>query len=270
MFILSLFIIGYHVQLGVFHININEVLLILLTGLVAGFINSIAGGGSVLTLPLLIFMGLPSGVANGTNRVSILFQALGSAFNYHRLGVGEMAWVRLLFLPTIAGSLIGVQLALISGDLVFNRILALLMVVVLFLIVFSKPKDPDRMIPYQEISRNRKLVCVFLFFLIGIYGGFIQAGAGFVMLLVLTRVARVNLHQANFIKLAIVAVYTVLALAIFAQSGKVSWGIGSVLAVGMVVGGYLGSKTAVKRGPVFVKWVIAVAIICFSVKLLLF
>ena len=120
--------------------NIQEILILIVSGFIAGIINTLAGGGSLLTLPILIFLGLPPNVANGTNRIGILMQSISGTLGYRSKGIDTYPFSVYLGISASIGALIGAQIAIdIRGDL-FNKILAIIIVVVGVLIVF-KPKN---------------------------------------------------------------------------------------------------------------------------------
>ena len=162
-----------------------EVLLIIAVGFIAGFLNTIAGGGSLITLPILIFLGLPPAVANGTNRIAIFSQNIFGVLGFKSKGVSDFPYSIWLGLSAFVGAIIGAKIAVdIPGD-VFNKILAILIVViVLFPILSKKKKDP---LAYTERTGLKyRIMGVIAFFFIGIYGGCIQAGVGFIIIAALT------------------------------------------------------------------------------------
>ena len=204
--------------------------LLILAGFVAGFMNTIAGGGSLLTLPLLIFLGLPAAVANGTNRVAIFMSTLSATAGFKSKGVSNFPFNIYLGFSGLIGALIGARIAIdIKGEL-FNKILAIIMILVVLLIVF-KPK-----ISYSELMERltgkHLFVSMIAFFFIGIYGGFINAGIGFVIMLFLHYYNRLDLVKVNATKVVIVLIYTSGALITFALADKVNWTYGIFLATG--------------------------------------
>jgi uncharacterized protein len=157
--------------------------LLILVGILAGVINTLAGGGSLLTLPVLIFMGLPPNVANATNRIGIAFQALIGTAGYRSKGVSNFPFNIYLGISALLGSLIGAQIAVdIKGD-TFNKVLAIIMILVVAIIVF-KPKVSSMKLP-ERLTGKYLVFAIIGFFFIGIYGGFINAGIGFVIILFL-------------------------------------------------------------------------------------
>ena len=240
-------------------------LLLFFFGLVAGTLNVIAGGGSFLTIPLLIFLGLPPTVANGTNRVGILLQNVGAVWGFHRHQVVDWRYVLWAALPATFGALLGSWGAVVVGEQVFKNFLALVMIVVTLWTLWDPLKGSGREKPAMEKPRVGWLA--FGFFLVGIYGGFVQAGVGF-LVLATTTLAGLDLVKGNAVKVLSILIYTFLALGIFAWQHKVNWPLGLSLAAGTVVGGQLGVHLTVLKGHQWVKKVVTVAVIVMAVKLL--
>lgn len=241
-------------------------LILFLVGLVAGAINVIAGGGSLLTLPVMIFMGLPPTVANGTNRLAILVESIGATWSFHRRRLISREWLFLALPPAIVGAVIGTIAAVNIGDLVFQKILAVIMVASAAWTIWHRT-DPvvadDSGVP----TGARWYFFVAVFFFIGLYGGFIQAGVGFVILAA-TSLAGLNLIRGNALKVAVVLAFTPLALALFAWGGKVDWAIGVALAAGNFLGGLAGVRLQILKGHDWVRNVVTVVIVLFAIRLL--
>jgi len=234
-------------------------------GIIAGTLNVIAGGGSFLTVPLLIFLGLPPTVANGTNRVGILLQNVGAVWGFHRHQVVDWRYVLWAALPATVGALLGAWGAVIIGEQAFKNFLALVMIVVTLWTLW----DPLKASKPEETAMENPRVgwLAFGFFLVGIYGGFVQAGVGF-LVLATTTLAGLDLVKGNAVKVLSILIYTFLALGIFAWQHKVNWPLGLTLAAGTVVGGQLGVHLTVLKGHQWVKKVVTVAVIIMAVKLL--
>ncbi len=237
--------------------------LLVLAGVVAGALNVIAGGGSFLTLPILIFMGLPASVANGTNRVGIFFQNVGAVWGFHRNRL--MDWKSILWaaLPASLGAIAGTILALSIGDAAFRQVLAFLMIAVTLWTLWDPLAKKD---PSSRAGSVRLPFLAFGFFLTGVYGGFVQAGVGF-LVLAATTLAGLDLVRGNAVKVLSILAFTIVSLAIFVSQGKVLWLPGLVLALGTFLGGQLGVRFTVLKGHAWVKRVVTVTIIVFAVKL---
>lgn len=246
-----------------------EALLIVAVGFIAGFLNTIAGGGSLITLPVLILLGLPPAVANGTNRVAIFSQNIFGVLGFRSKGVSDFPYSITLGISAFLGAIIGAKIAVeIPGDL-FNKILAILIVVVVLYPILKRPSKDDQPI-LERTGLKYRIIGTIVFFFIGIYGGFIQAGVGFIIIAALTIINRFTLVKTNSIKVFVVLVYTISALFIFIMEGKIHWGYGLVLAVGNSSGSWIASRLSVRKGDNWVKWFIIVTVIALAVKLWLF
>jgi len=233
------------------------------SGLVAGALNVVAGGGSFLTLPVLIFLGLPPVVANGTNRVGILLQNAGAVWGFHRHRVLSWRWALWASVPACLGSLAGTWAALVVSDEAFTRILAFLMVGISLWSLLVPTEAGSRPKP---ASAPRTAALALAFFVVGVYGGFVQAGVGF-LVLAATSFAGLDLVRGNAIKVLAILLFTLLSLGWFAAEGKVDWPLGLVLAAGNVLGGLLGVHLTVLKGHRWVRGVVVVAVVAFAVKL---
>lgn len=246
----------------------NETLLLLilaLIGFIAGVINTLAGGGSLLTLPMLIFMGLPPTVANGTNRIGIFIQSITSIAGFKSKGIKPTKFGIFLGISALIGSLIGAQIAVeIKGD-IFNKILAIVMLIVVLFMVF-KPKTT--IVNMLERTKGKHFWFSFVvFFFIGIYGGFIQAGVGIFILAALTVINSLNLVTSNAVKVLVVFIYTLGAIAIFAYNNQIDYLYGIVLAIGNASGGWIASRWSVKKGDGLVRIFLIIMVIAMAIKL---
>jgi len=178
--------------------------IVVAAGILTGFINTLAGSGSLITLPLLIFLGLPANVANGTNRIGILLQSIVAVRGFKQKKVFEWSEGMWLTIPATIGSFAGAAMAVNLNDEVMNRVIGALLVIMFFLILLK----PERWIKPQgsEAKAKPSFINIIVFLGIGFYGGFIQAGVGFFMLAGLVLSAGFDLLKANAIKVLIVMV----------------------------------------------------------------
>jgi len=240
-----------------------ELLLLFAIGAMAGFINVMAGGGSTLTLPILIFLGLDGATANGTNRVAILIQNIFAVWGFHQKNYSRFKLSLKYALFTLPGAIIGAVVAVQIGDVLFKRLLSLVIVLVVISMLLPRPREN------AEGDGPAQGWLYLALFGIGFYGGFIQAGVGFLLMAALFHLARINLVQVNMHKVFIVLIYMIPALAIFAYNGHVDWLVGLVLAAGNASGGWLSARISVKRGEGLVRAVLMLALLLMAFKLLL-
>ena len=245
--------------------NLWEIPLILVTGVFAGFLNTVAGGGSLLTLPVLIFLGLSTADANGTNRVALFVQNASAIMGFRRKGVSDFGYSLLFTVPTLFGAWAGARRAVTISDDQFLRILSGVMVVVLFLTLFSPTKKIQ--VGSDRLSRTRQSIAVLAFWALGYYGGFIHAGNGFLIITALTLITGFDLVRANAIKVFAIFFYTIIALVAFIIGGKVNWPLGLTLAVGNATGAWIGSHWAVDKGEKWIKAVLVVAVLALAIRL---
>lgn len=237
-----------------------------LIGVLAGILNVLAGGGSLLTLPLLIFLGLPATTANGTNRIAILVQNLFavSGFQKHRVLPWRLAW--LCAAPAVAGSFLGARLAVQIDESLFRRLLAGIMLAVLAFTLWDPMRN--RRFNVEHLSGGRIVILLTSFFGIGVYGGFIQAGVGFLIITALL-FHGLDLVQTNAVKVLVVFCFTLIALAVFIRHGQVNYPLGITLAAGNAAGGWLAAGLAVKKGHAWIKRIVSLAVVLFALKLLI-
>lgn len=245
--------------------SILQISLVFGVGIFVGFLNTLGGGGAVLTLPLLIFMGLPSAVANGTNRFSVTIQSFVAAANFRRLGYFDWKLSLLFGTPAVIGSILGSFFAISLSDEIFNRILAFVMFGVLYLIIKQPKYDA---LEEGEFDPKNKLPAIIIFFLIGFYGGIIQAGVGFVIIAALSILTKMSLVRINGLKTFIIGVYMTFSLLIFIWSGNIDWPLAIALAAGASLGGWIGANFAVSKGDRWVKIALAIMITIMAIKLL--
>jgi uncharacterized membrane protein YfcA len=242
-----------------------NIVFLVLVGVFAGFVNTLAGSGSLVTLPFLMFLGLPANVANGTNRIAIFLQSLVGTVSYKNQKVftfKEGIWYSL---PAIVGAIIGAKIAIEINESVMKTVIGILMILMLILMIFlpkawTKPNA-------ESVKHKPTIIQIIVLFAIGLYGGFIQAGVGVFLLAGLVLGAGFDLIKANAVKLLIVTVYTLFALAVFMWDGMVDYKYGFILAAGNVVGALIATKLSVKKGVGFVKYVLMFVIFASALQI---
>ncbi|HEX9728811.1 MAG TPA: sulfite exporter TauE/SafE family protein [Gemmatimonadales bacterium] len=234
-------------------------------GLAAGFLNVMAGGGSLITLPVLLFLGLPVAAANGTNRLAILVQNATAVASFRRQGYADMRRGLGYALATVPGAVAGAILAVRVSEGVFRGLLAAVLAFAVIGLLFPRAKQG---IVEAQASVHVGLPALAGFFAIGFYGGFIQAGVGFLIMLVLHRMLAIDLVRTNMHKVLIILVFSVPALTVFVVTRNVVWTAGAVLAAGNAVGGIVATRVSVKGGERPIRIVVAVALLLMAVRLL--
>jgi len=239
--------------------------LLILVGFIAGIINILAGGGSLLTLPMLIFLGLPPHIANGTNRVAIIIQNIFAVKGFQSKGIKTYPFSLYLAIPATIGAIIGAIVGIkIEGEL-FNKILGIVMLVIVIYMVLKSNKISKNNI--ERIKGKYFWLSIIAFFFIGLYGGFIQAGVGFIILFTLSNINQFSLVKSNAIKVTVALIYTLVAVAIFAYNDSVNWKYGLILSLGNASGGWVTSRWSVNKDDKFVKKVLIIMVLAMAIKL---
>ena len=246
----------------------TDILILILIGFFAGVVNTIAGGGSLLTLPVLIFLGLPPSVANGTNRIALFIQMLVGSAGFKSKGIKTFPFSIYLGIAALLGSLIGAQIAVdIKGD-TFNKILSFVMIAVVLIIIF-KPKLKASDVLERTTGKHLWVGCI-AFFFFGIYGGFLNAGLGFILIFFLHYYNRLSLVKSNAAKAVIISIYMGGALAVFIMNDKIDWSVGLTMAIGNAIGAWFSSRFSVNKGDKFVKYFLIVVVTAMAIKLWFF
>jgi uncharacterized membrane protein YfcA len=225
--------------------------------------NALAGGGSFVTLPLLLFIGLPPQIANATNRVAIVLQCVAGTATYHRHKVLPWRHVPALAVPLILGAILGAYLASHIDESVFRKVAAVLFAA-MATTVFVDPKRWER---ERSIGRIRPHLYP-LFFVLGIYGGFLQAGIGVLLISTFVLAGGYDVIHGNALKFALAMVFTTFALVVFAQAGHVQWLTGLALALGTIAGGIVGARLVIQKGAPWVRVFVVIAAVAAIFKLL--
>ncbi len=237
----------------------SEIVILIVAGLMVGFINTLAGGGSIISLSVLMMLGLPAPLANGTNRITIGIQTLTATTSFKQQKVLPVRKAIYLSIPSVLGSLIGSWIAVDINEEIFEKAIGVIMLIMLVFILYKPQKYLYGRLEIMEKPLSWKIYIIFFF--IGIYGGFIHMGIGYFLLMGIVFGAGFDLIKANAIKVLIILIYTPFTLAIFLWNGLIDWKYGLIMAVGSVVGAFIASRLAVNKGVVFVKWVIVIVIL---------
>jgi uncharacterized membrane protein YfcA len=242
-----------------------EGILLIVAGVAVGFINTLAGGGSAISLSILMMLGLSPSMANGTNRIAVILQNIIASSSFKKQKVLDSRKSLLLSIPAVIGSLLGAWLAVDIDKDLFEKAIGIILLVMLFFMLY-KPKS--------WINENKEMVAkplnwkqYFIFFLIGIYGGFIQVGVGYFLLAALVWGTGYELVKANAVKVFIVLMYMIFSILVFIYHDLVNYKMGFTLAIGNMLGAFIASNMAVKKGASFIRWFIMLIIIFTSLHL---
>jgi len=231
-----------------------SIIILICSGIIVGFINTLAGGGTVVSLSVFMFLGLPPMVANGTNRIGIVFQNMTAVAYFQKNKLIDWHKIFRFAIPIILGTLVGAIIAGFLSNELFRHIFA--GVVILFGI--SMIVNPDRYIHERTDLVNRKIspFQYLIFFFLGIYGGFVHVGIGYLLLAVLVLSNGYDLLKANVLKNVFVLLYVPFSLFIYAWQGNVYWSFGLIHAIGNIIGAGLAARLAVKKGAPFIRYIV--------------
>ena len=232
-----------------------------------------AGGGTLVVLPVMVFMGIPGNVANGTNRIAMFPQNITAVSAFLKKGVSNFRLSLSLGLASLPGAIIGAYVGTQLEGQRFNVILAIVMVAVMILMLM--PSKNNKTISSDQsslsnISAKQNMLGHFLMLFVGFWGGFIMAGVGFLMIAVLNKVMSIDLVSANAHKVFIEIIYSIFALAIFSSQLQLLWTAGLILGFGCAIGAWFGANYQVKKGAESVKKVLIAVLTVFIIKLIFF
>jgi uncharacterized membrane protein YfcA len=243
--------------------DLTGIIILFAVGAVAAFINVNAGGGSSLTLPVLIFLGLDPTVANGTNRVAILFQNISSIYSFKTEKFFELKNSLILSALTLPGAIAGAIIAVQIGDEIFEKILAVIMILIIITMLLPQKKAEKT---NNDFKIDWKITLAMI--VVGFYGAFIQVGVGFLLMASFQYLMKLDLIRVNMHKVFVVFVFTIPALLVFILTDNINWYYGLTLSAGNAFGGWWGAKLSVKKGEKLIKFVLIVAILIMALKLL--
>jgi len=226
---------------------------LVITGVIAGVINTLAGGGSNLTVPALMMMGMPADVANATNRLGVGLQCVVGVRGFKRHDKLDLTDALPIVVMTLGGGLVGALAASYLPNTYLKPVLLASMVMMALIILIR----PSVVLP-QEGEPVRLLAdrpqAKWILFVAGIYGGFVQAGVGFMLIAAIAGSLRYDLVRTNALKMLCTIGFTFVALSVFIFRGQVQWVPGLVLACGTMLGAHYSVKLAIKVSAKALKW----------------
>tara|TARA_Y100000816_G_scaffold15059_1_gene9900 strand:- start:4408 stop:5148 length:741 start_codon:yes stop_codon:yes gene_type:complete len=242
--------------------EISEILILLFCGLLSGAINTLAGGGSLITLPMMIFLGLPPTIANGTNRVQLIFQNIFAVYGFKTKGISNFKFSSYLSISALLGSIIGAYIAIDFNENDFKKLLSIIMILVMFSILLNNKRET------LEINKiKNKWPSILIFFFIGIYGGFIHAGVGFLMILTLSKINYLKIAHSNSIKVFVALIFSTAAFLIFLYEGKVNWIYGINIGIGSAIGGFFASRWSYNKSDKKFRYFLSLIILIMAIRL---
>jgi uncharacterized protein len=239
--------------------SVTEITIVIIAGILVGFINTLSGGGSIISLSLLILLGLPASIANGTNRISIFFQTLSSVGSFTQQKMFTSIKPIWLSIPATIGAVIGAWIAVDVSEKIIEISMTTAMVIMVVFLFYK----PDKWLKENAhlLAGKIKFWQLILFFTVGFYGGFIQVGVGYFLLMALVLGVGYDLVKANAVKNLIVFFYAIFALLVFIINGQVNYLYGIILSIGSIIGALIASYLAVKKGAAFIRAVIVLSVI---------
>ncbi|MBU2650200.1 MAG: sulfite exporter TauE/SafE family protein [Bacteroidetes bacterium] len=236
-----------------------EIIALIVGGILVGFINTLAGGGSIISLSLLMVLGLPPHIANGTNRIGVIAHNLVATLSFRHQKVLDLKKGLYLSIPAMVGAFLGAVIAVKISEEVLKIAMGVIMLLMLFFVLTNTKKwlHGDE----SKLAGKIDLKQIIYFFFIGAYGGFIQVGVGYMMLFALIMGVGYNLVKANAVKVLIMLIYLSFSLVVYIWDDEINWTYGLVMTIGSMLGALIASRMAVKRGINFVRVVIVVVIL---------
>ncbi|MFB4211107.1 sulfite exporter TauE/SafE family protein [Shouchella sp. JSM 1781072] len=244
---------------------LTEGIILILIGFIAGIINTVSAGGSLLTLPLLLFVGLPATEANATNRVAIVAQSITSIITFKQKQSLQLKRHAAIYIAAATGAAFGALSALSISDQVFILILALTMITSIVFLIWNPIQAVDQSVVLTPII---SFIGLALFGFIGFYSGFIQVGVGFYIMILAILLYKKSFAEATLIKIMIVGISVSLSLVIYAVNGQVNWLVGIVLAIGNIGGAFLGSRMVLGKHTQWIRIVLIVTVLILAIRLM--
>lgn len=246
------------------------IVIYVVAGIVTAIVNTLAGSGTIFSFGALLYLGVPIELANTSNRIGVFFQNISAIITFRRFGkysLHNLKWKYII--PTLIGALIGAFAAINVPEKFLDIIAGLAMVVLLFDAVFDFKK---RIKDLHWFGKHLSWIPIPLFFVIGLYGGFIQIGIGIMVVFAIHLITDADLIESNFLKLIIILIYTVPTTLYFIFQGKILWIPALALTVGQIAGAILAAvfSNVARNAEFWIRRLLVVMIIATLVKVILF
>jgi uncharacterized membrane protein YfcA len=244
-----------------------EILALLGVGFVSAVVNTIAGGGTLLTVPAMVLMGFGPLTANATNRAALVVQSLSATAHYRRAGAVDLGLSLRFSGIACVGAALGAWLATRLDERTFGHVLAVLMIGALVFLLLR----PARWFEARpESGPPHPLLASLGLFGVGAYGGFFGAGVGIFILLLLSAVLRLDLVAGNTVKSVMVLALSLTATVVFGLLGQIDYAALLPLAAGNALGGWVGAHLSLKGGNAWIRRFLLVAVLAGVYKLVLY
>lgn len=245
--------------------SLTLIIILIISGLFVGFINTLSAGGTVISIALYLALGIPAPIANATNRIGVLIQSFSTGLMMKREGLIDNKKTLRLAIPTMLGALVGSLLASVLTQNIFSYFMGAILILMIFFLFMnpSKLSQDDK----ERLSKPISLIKYIAFFGIGIYGGFIQVGTGFLLMTAGTMLIGYDIIKTNALKVSIMFLYTLVAMTVFIFDSQIYWSYGLVHSIGSIAGSWVATKFALKKGANFVRWVVVIVIILTALNL---
>lgn len=245
--------------------TITIFLILIISGVFVGFINTLSAGGTAISIALYLALGLSPSEANATNRIGVLLQSSLTASLFARKGFLKQSYCFRLAIPAMIGALVGAVLSIILPEILFSYFMGIsLLIMLLFLFRSPKKFEED---DFSKTKNGINILQYLTFFLIGVYGGFVQVGTGFLLMTAGSVLLGYNIIKTNALKTCVMACYTLVAVLVFSNEGSIHWQIGLLHSIGTFIGSFIATKIAFQKGGKFIKWVVIFVIIFTSLYL---
>lgn len=245
--------------------TVSIFLILIISGLFVGFINTLSAGGTAISIALYLALGLSPAQANATNRIGVLLQSSLTSILFARKGLLKNSYFFRLALPTMFGALVGAGLSIVLPEILFSYFMGIsLLVMIIFLFRSPKKFEED---DFSKTENGISFLQYLTFFFIGIYGGFVQVGTGFLLMAAGSMLLGYNIVKTNALKTTVMAFYTVVALLVFWGEGSIHWQFGLIHSIGTFIGSFIATKLAFKKGARFIRWVVVFVIIFTALSL---
>ncbi len=239
--------------------TLQMIILLIVSGIVVGFINTLAGGGAIMSMTVFMALGLPIGVANGTNRIAIVLQNLTSSAVFIKKRLLDIKSGLKLSVPAIIGNIAGSLVATQINETVFKWCMGIVLFAILAYMLFAKTHI------HGGHGLEIKWWHYLWFLLIGFYGGYVYIGLGYLILAITLTTMHLDIITANVIKGFVIFVATPFSLIIFMLHGQVDYAVGLLHALGNVVGTFIASHYGIHWGTKFLQYfMIAVVLVSIA------